>query len=138
MSTSAGGGWIVDASVAVKWFKPASIEPDSDLARAAIGNLPLRTTSLAFYETGNVLSRAGQTPERIAANLDVMSQACGSPVELKSEDFAVCAEISNEYGITFYDASYVAIARRLKRRVLSADSDLLAPGLASDLRTALA
>ena len=73
MSTSAGGGWIVDASVAVKWFKPASIEPDSDLARAAIGNLPLRTTSLAFYETGNVLSRAGQIPERVAANLDVMS-----------------------------------------------------------------
>lgn len=137
MSPPAAGGWIVDASVAVKWFKPASIEPDSDLARKAVATLSLKTTSLAYYETGNVLGRAGQTPGQVASNLGVMSEACGLPLELTPEDFAVCAEIANEHRITFYDASYVAIARRLNRHVLSADSDLLGPGLASDLRTAL-
>jgi predicted nucleic acid-binding protein len=40
--------------------------------------------------------------------------------------------------LTFYDASYVAIANRVGRGVLSADRDLLEPGLAVTLETALA
>lgn len=50
-------GWLVDASIALKWFLPLDREPDGDLARMAIGSLAMRTTSLAFYEVGNILTR---------------------------------------------------------------------------------
>ena len=49
-------GWVVDASVALKWFLPAEREPDAELARAAVGRLTMRTTDLAVYEVAHVLT----------------------------------------------------------------------------------
>jgi len=130
--------WIVDASVALKWFMPPETEPDSEVARQIIGKLPLRTTSLAFYEVGNVLTRLTDFDQgRVTSSLETMLQVCGEPVELEPSDYGTCAEIASTCGITFYDASYVAIARRMGRTVLSADSDLLDPGLARDLNSAV-
>jgi predicted nucleic acid-binding protein len=43
------------------------------------------------------------------------------------------ARLALDHGLTFYDASYAAIARRIDRRLLSADSDLTEVGLASGL-----
>lgn len=131
--------WIVDASVAAKWFLPAEREPDAELARAAVGRLEMRTTALGVHEVGNVLTvRSGWEAEAIAKALDLLREICGDPLELLPADQAVTAELALAHGLTFYDASYAAIARRLGRRVLSADADLLKPGLATGLREALA
>jgi len=139
MNGKRGKGWIVDASVILKWFLPAGSEPDAALARQAIGVLPLRTTTLAFYETGNILTRvSGMNSESIATCLSMVSEICGPPIDLHSDDFLMVAETARKNKLTFYDASYVAIAKRLGRSVLSADSDLLDPGLAFDLPAALA
>jgi hypothetical protein len=61
----------------------------------------------------------------------------GDPLDLLPEDFQVATGLAFEHDLTFYDASYVAIASRMGRRVLSADSDLLDPGLAANLESAL-
>ncbi len=133
------GAWVVDASVAAKWFLPVDREPDGKLARAAIGKLQMRTTSLALYEVGNVLARDPQWGvERVAAALGLLWEICGDPLDLTAEDWGATARLTIDHGLTFYDASYAAIAHRMGRRVLSADDDLLAPGLAVDLQTALA
>lgn len=138
MKAASNDGWIVDASVILKWFLPRDAEHDFGLAREAVANIPMKTTSLAFYEVGNVLTRMPEsTPGQVRASLDALTNICGNPIELTSADFAPTAEIAAENRVTFYDASYVAIAKRVNRRVLSADSDLLGPGLASDLKTAL-
>jgi len=138
MSNPGGSGWIVDASVAVKWFLPAEAEPDVALAREAIGRLPMRLTTLTTYEAGNVLTRTGGFPPDLAARgLERLLDICGPAEDLKPEDFLVSAELSREHGITFYDASYSAIAQRLNRRVISADRALLEPGLAVTLGEAL-
>lgn len=133
-----GEGWIVDASVAVKWFRPADSEPDWQLAQSVIGRVPLRTTTLAYYEVGNVLSRSvGLNADIVESALEALGEICGSAISLDPVDFRSCSAIANEYGITFYDASYVAISRRTNRTVLSADSDLLNPELARDLSYAV-
>jgi predicted nucleic acid-binding protein len=130
--------WIVDASVALKWFLPADREPDGELARSAIGKLAMRTTALAVHEVGNILTRhSGWTAERIAAALGLLLEICGDPIELAPEDHHPAAQIALEHDLTFYDASYVAIARRTQRRLLSADGDLLTPRLALPLHGAL-
>jgi len=132
------GAWLVDASVAVKWFLPVAREPDGELARTAIGCLAMRTTALAMHEVGNVLTiHSGWPPERIASALDLLGEICGDPFELRPEDHRVATELAVGHHLTFYDASYAAIARRAGRRLLSADSDLLDARLASSLRTAL-
>lgn len=130
--------WLVDASVALKWFMPRDREPDADLARSAIGQLAMRTTSLAVYEIGNILTRkSGWDADRIALALKVLHDICGDPLDLEPDDRHTAADIALTHNITFYDASYAAIAERTKRRVLSADSDLIRPGLADPLDKAL-
>lgn len=138
VASTAAGAWVVDASVVVKWFLPLEREPQGSLAREAIGRLAMRTTALAVHEVGNVLTRhSGWSAERIAAGLDLLLEICGEPLELRPADHAVAAELSLAHGLSFYDASYAAIARRVDRRLLSADSDLTGPGLAVGLEVAL-
>jgi len=130
--------WVVDASVAVKWFLPVEREPQGDLARKAVGRLPMRTTSLAVHEVGDVLTlHSGWSAEKVAAALQLLGEICGDPVDLHAEDYPVAAALAHAHGLTFYDASYAAIARRIGRRLLSADSDLIGPGLAVDLSIAV-
>lgn len=129
--------WLVDASVAVKWFLPVEREPDGELARKTIGRLAMRTTTLAVHEVGNVLTiHSGWSGEKIAKALALLGEICGDPLELLPEDHRVAADLALTHGLTFYDASYAAIARRVDRRLLSADSDLIDPGLAARLSTA--
>jgi predicted nucleic acid-binding protein len=131
-------GWIVDASVALKWFLPVEREPDGALARTAIGRLAMRTTALAVHEVGNILTRnSGWPADRIATALDLLLEICGDPLPLTPEDHRTTAQIALEHDLTFYDASYAAIATRFGRTLLSADDDLLKPGLAVALSDAL-
>lgn len=135
--TDANDAWLVDASVALKWFLPVAREPDGELARDLVGRLPMRTTTLAIHEVGNILTtHSGWKPQRIAAALDLLLEICGHPLDLVPDDFEPTAQLATSKGLTFYDASYVAIARRTGRRLLSADTDLLGPQLAVSLREA--
>lgn len=136
--TASSGAWIVDASVAAKWFLPVEREPEGQLAREAIGRLAMRTTSLAFYEVGNILTiHSGWDGDRVGAALDLLLEICGDPIDLVPEDHRATAELALANGLTFYDATYVAIASRIGRGVLSADRDLVKPGFAVTLETAL-
>jgi predicted nucleic acid-binding protein len=136
---AAADAWVVDASVAVKWFLPVEREPQGELARATIGRLAMRATALAVHEVGNVLTlHSGWPAAKVAAALDLLLEICGDPLELRLEDHRITAELALAHGLTFYDASYVAIARRTGRHLLSADDDLIAPGLAVGLAEATA
>lgn len=131
-------GYVVDASVALKWFLSEESEPDVGLAEDLVGNCQLLTTSLCAFEVGNTLSRISpDQPDRVSEALGELGEICGVPVELTAADFHRCAELVGDHSLTFYDASYVAIAERLGRKVISADRDLLDPGLAVDMATAL-
>lgn len=133
-----GAGWLVDASVALKWFLPVEREPNGELARSAIGQLAMRTTTLATYEVGNILVRqSGWKADQIAAALDLLQEICGDPLPLIPDDYHATAQLALEHGLTFYDASYAAIATRSGRILLSADEDLLKPRLAVTLNDAL-
>jgi predicted nucleic acid-binding protein len=132
-------GWLVDASIALKWFLPLDREPDGDLARTAIGQLGMRTTTLAFYEVGNILTRHSRLEAvQIGAALGLLEDICGDPVEFTADDRHSAAVLALEHKLTFYDASYAAISRRTGRRLLSADRDLITPMLAITLQDALA
>jgi predicted nucleic acid-binding protein len=127
--------WVVDASVAVKWFLPVDREPDGELARNTIGHLAMRTTALCVHEVGNVLTiHSGWPAAKIGSALDLLLEICGDPLDLSPGDHRLAAELALAHRLTFYDASYAAIARRVGRQLLSADRELIEAGLASGLR----
>ncbi|HMU25852.1 MAG TPA: type II toxin-antitoxin system VapC family toxin [Solirubrobacterales bacterium] len=129
---------IVDASIAVKWFRPREIEPERELAEILIAEASIRITSLCLYEVGNVLAtKTRDSDEQIGRKLEALVHYCGPPLELTVPDFRLAGNLARRHKLTFYDASYVAIAERLGRKVVSADQDLIGPGLAVDLATAV-
>ena len=137
-SPTGSDAWIVDASVAAQWFLPIEREPEAAAAREAIGRLAMRTTTLALYEVGNALTlRSGWDHDRVGVALELLIEICGAPLDLQTEDRRAAAELALAHNLTFYDASYVAIARRMGRTVLSVDRDLVKPGLASTPATVL-
>jgi predicted nucleic acid-binding protein len=128
-------GWIVDASVALKWFLPVDRDADAERARALIGGIAMRTSTLAVYEVGNILMRqSGWAPDRVETALGLLNEICGDPIDLATEDRLAAARLAKAHDLTFYDASYAAIAQRLHRGLISADSDLLDPQLATPIR----
>jgi predicted nucleic acid-binding protein len=134
VSAASHDGWFVDASIALKWFLPLDREPDGELARALIGRAALRTSTLAVYEVGNILIyHSGWAPDGVETALGLLREICGDPVDLSAEDRVLAAQLAHDHGLTFYDASYAAIAQRLHRGLISADSDLLEPKLATPL-----
>jgi len=124
--------WLLDASVLL-----ASEDPD-DICHGAARQLleggdPLATLDLAYYEAANVAIRswrdhaaARRLTERIAAVADD-----GGLVRVEASLVAHASTITEEHGISAYDAAYVAAARASNGQLVSCDvRDLVSRGLA--------
>ena len=108
--------YVIDASVAVKWFCE---EPDREAAleisrSAKLGNIEVYAPNLLLYEVGNVLWKGKKF------NADQLERALFSLLETNIEFFAlerntieIAALFTATYDITFYDASYAALAYTL-------------------------
>lgn len=118
--------FIVDASVAVKWF---SEEAQSDLAEALLASMePLTAPDLVIAETGNALWK------KAARKLLQPHQAISAMAEITSffdrlvplgELAARAAELSIELQHPIYDCFYLALAERERAPIVSADEKLL-------------
>jgi len=126
---------LVETSVLVKWFHS---EGESELAEARAireahrrGDVDARMIDLALYEVGNVLLRALHwTASDVADQLDDLVVICGTPLVMAPEWLRDAAAIGAANQLTFYDAAWAASARALDVSLVSADSQLLAAGLA--------
>jgi predicted nucleic acid-binding protein len=120
--------FVVDASVVTKWFL---VEPDSDKAIRlrddfATGRTKLTVPALLFYEVINALRFSGEFGEaelRLAAkSLSKYRFGMWTP---RGKLLELTAELSLREGLTAYDACYVALARRIKSKVITEDGELL-------------
>lgn len=119
---------IPDASVVVKWFAP---EPDRaaavrlrDLYLA--GELDLVIPDLLYYEVANALRFSRLVPPGDAADSLADLFAMELLEEPLTERLAVDAwRVAHEAGITFYDAAYLAVARKRNGVVVTADREFV-------------
>ncbi|MFQ6077086.1 MAG: type II toxin-antitoxin system VapC family toxin [Candidatus Bathyarchaeia archaeon] len=121
--------YVIDASVAAKLF---IVEDDSDKAVELVdahakGYLSLSAPTLIVYELGNVFWKHPQiTPERAHAfikrflNLQISLQN----VYLDDDLLRSACELSESRGVTFYDASYMAMTERNRIKMLTADEEI--------------
>lgn len=126
---------VVDANAVLYAVLPG---PTTDAARAWLAKYPnLFAASLLFDEVRNVLTgyvRRGSLTEAEATTLCAVIRAQVTAVEM-TDDGAVIA-LALETGLSAYDATHVAAAKRMGARLLTGDKKILAacPAVAVDVR----
>lgn len=125
---------VSDANIALKWFH-AEGEQEVEPARALLAaqrdrTIALHVLDLTHYELGNALlrGRPGVPAERVAAVLDALDKICPR-ITPTSQELGQAAALAEEYGLTFYDAAYAAVARRRNAQLVTLDGELLRAGL---------
>jgi predicted nucleic acid-binding protein len=104
---------VPDASVILKWALPSDDEPDADKAlilRNAIRDDLVRAVvpSLWLYEVGNTIAR--RFPDEAGAWLAALLRFGLEEVPPSPRWLAQALELTERYGVSFYDAAYHATA----------------------------
>jgi len=121
----------VDASVAFKWLIPDAAEEDVPAAKSLLvdhmeGRVKIAVPALLYYEVANILlfgrSRpaAGEAAEALS-DLFSIPLAVVAPMP-DTADAAL--RLASDHGLSFYDASYVALAASLDCPLITADQRL--------------
>lgn len=115
---------VPDASVLLKWVLPTTEEGrDSALLlreAGAAGDITLMVPPLWLYEVGNTLAR--RFPDQAAQLLDALV-AFGLIERTATDAWRLQAlALTRDYGVTFYDAAYHALALVERGVFVTADS----------------
>jgi len=121
--------YVIDASVAAKLF---IAEDYSDKAMEIMnahsrGYLSLFAPTLIMYELGNVFWKHPQiTSEKAHAFIKKFLELQINLVNIYSDDDLLKAtcKISKSKDMTFYDASYIALAEKYEAKMITADEEL--------------
>ena len=119
---------ILDASVAVKWF---TMEPLRDKAliirdKYVNGELDLEAPSLLYYEVANALRynpRFGI--EEVRSAVRALEDLAITIYDFKGELASRAVELAYRFGITVYDAAYVARAAIRNATLYTADKEVV-------------
>ncbi|MDX1932685.1 MAG: type II toxin-antitoxin system VapC family toxin [Capsulimonadales bacterium] len=117
--------FVVDASVAIKWFLPEV--HDMHARRLLTGGHALLVPDLLFPEVGNILRKRVQRNDITATEADTILQTLGSlPLEVSPSWplVTVALTIACHAGRTVYDSLYLALAIREKTQMVTADEKL--------------
>ncbi|MCP5197938.1 MAG: type II toxin-antitoxin system VapC family toxin [Gammaproteobacteria bacterium] len=104
---------VPDASVILKWVLPSADEPDTDGAlrlRDAIRDEHVEAwvPSLWLYEVGNTIAR--RFPDQAAPWLTALQNFGLQEASPTAQWLTTALELTQRFGITFYDAAYHAVA----------------------------
>ncbi|HEY5247731.1 MAG TPA: type II toxin-antitoxin system VapC family toxin, partial [Dermatophilaceae bacterium] len=126
---------LIDTSVLIKWFHSGG-ESELEEARAlrsahVTGGVDTHVLDLAFYEMGNVLTRALRwTAADVVDQLDDLNTVVGPALAMSPAWLRRASTLAHTHALSFYDASWAATAVELDIPLVSADRRLLAAGLA--------
>ena len=115
---------VLDASVILKWVLDAETEPGHAAANRLLerwqqGELDLLVPSLWLYEVGNILCL--KRPADASAALAALWDLGLSEVPFSHGLIQRTVALAQSYSVTFYDASYLAVAEEKKVDLVTAD-----------------
>ncbi len=120
--------FVIDSSIVTKWFVN---EPDSDEAIRvrddfATGKLRLAAPTLLFYEVMNALRFSGAFSEdELALASKSLSRYRFEVWKPRGKLMEISARLSLAGEVTVYDACYVALAQRIRSKVITEDKEIL-------------
>jgi predicted nucleic acid-binding protein len=119
--------FIVDASVAVKWYVKEEMREKALRLRDEFvsGLIDLEAPSLILYEVGNALRHHPATTAADCAEAVRQLQNLGLVVhELDDTLIDTAANLAFDEKLTFYDGVYLALAKSLEAKLVTADQKL--------------
>jgi predicted nucleic acid-binding protein len=122
---------VVDASVSFKWLVPDAAEEDVPAAKALLidhmeGRARIIIPSLLYYEVGNILLFGRSRPPREEA-LEALTDLFSIPLEVVPPALASATatlRLASLRGLSYYDATYVALAEMLDCPLITSDRRL--------------
>ncbi len=120
---------VVDTSVLIKWIKSRDEELIPE-ARKLLGEIERRSLqvvvpALLLYEIGNILLRKTRLDsEELSLALDQVRALPFTVVGPEADLLRRTARLGRELSLTFYDASFIAIAEQLDCAFVTADQKL--------------
>jgi predicted nucleic acid-binding protein len=118
---------VVDNSVAIRWFIENQATPYSDKVFAAVeGGAFMHVPALWFSEFCNVIVRAANNSSITTKAADgIIAMASTLPVtEVKTPNLPELYRLAKKYGLSGYDATYLAVAIELDAPLASEDDKL--------------
>lgn len=132
---------VVDANVVVKWIVPEDYSEDALKLRDDLleGVVEVHAPSFLLLEVANAFRKYclrgildAYTAEKA---LDLLAK-CGLSLHEVEPSLALTSlRLSLDYGVTVYDAAYIALALNLKTRMYTADGKLLNNEKLKELKT---
>lgn len=116
---------VVDTSVMVKWTNSQNEDNLNQAYKILIdvekGNVELLSPELAKYEIGNaLLNKGAPLPETRLSQTMIYSLPI-TFVSMNQENAAETMEIARENKITYYDASFVSLAKEKNATLVTAN-----------------
>lgn len=125
---------VSDANIVLKWFHSKD-EEEVEAAHALLDAHKKRTVALSVldltvYEVGNALmrGRAGAGAEEAATVIAALGEVCHA-ISPDTEDMRAAGHLVERHDLTFYDATYAAVAQRRSAELVTLDHALLAAKL---------
>ncbi len=117
---------VLDTSVVAKWFLD---EKNSDKAaeiRSEFlnGSIPIVISDLTLYELGNLLKFKRFTSDEIESAIGSLFNLGLDIIAPTRDLLASTAKIAQTHDLTYYDASFVALAQELKFNLITADEKI--------------
>ncbi len=118
---------ILDASVILKWFLD---ESESNIAldikeSHVTGKVTIVVPDIVIYEVGNALRYEPEfSPDEVNSCLEELYELNIDIIAPLSDIVNLTTEISYQKDITFYDATYIALAQLLNLQFVTADGKL--------------
>lgn len=105
---------VVDSSVIVKWLsndREEYLEEADKLLKAACEDMVvIMAPELARYEVSNALMHKGMDVNQLMVSVSTIFELPIRFMSQSSESAQLSAKIASENGMTFYDATFVALA----------------------------
>lgn len=120
---------VIDTSVLIKWIKTRDedLVAEAGVLLATIEKRPLEVTvpALLLYEVGNILlMKTRLESEELARAMDQISAFPLVVADPEPDRLRRTARLGRELQLTFYDASFVALAEELDCGFVTADRRL--------------
>lgn len=118
--------WVVDSSVAVKWYVPEPLAAEA--ARVRTGPNPLHAPDFLTTEVASILWKKVRRGDITRADADdALSALAVTPVAWEPASKLVVAafDLAVQTDRTVYDCLYLALAVRLNGKMVTADDRLV-------------
>lgn len=129
MSFEPSGSVVLDTSVVIKWFRRYEVlqEQALELRRAYLdGRLFIHVPDLLIYEIANVLRyKPDMNETKVQQALQSLFGVRIGIERIGSEVIGRAVEIAYTYGVTVYDAVFVALAEQLEADFITVDGKLV-------------